>query len=164
MNNIKKNLTYFICATFGLFNFILLAIPYLALSSGYGNISGYECMNLWNAALCGAMISFLQILILLLGCLLIVLGTLGILYTFGVFKKFPDKECKKCCNACLIILTILNALLIVFIILLTLNYNVVLSAGVFIATVFSLIATICSASSSKKANKQLTENKDVANE
>lgn len=150
MNNVKKNLTYFICTAFGIFNFIMLAIPYLAPASGYGNINGYECMGLWNLALYGSMISFLQLLALTLGCMLIVLGTLGILFTFGVFKNFPDKECKKCCNACLIILTVLNALSIVFIILLTISYNVVLSAGVFIATVFSLIATICSAVSTKK--------------
>ncbi len=137
-NKIKNNLTYVFSAGLGLLNFILLAIPYVAVFSklnygGYGGsnshsegISGYNTMNLWKYNSIAlelkneTMPSLLQILIFVLGICLLAYGVCGLLKAFGVFEKFPDKlgkiETKKLGEFGLYGFAGLNVLLLIFLI------------------------------------------------
>ncbi len=137
MEKIKSNLTYVICAVLGLFNFILLAIPYVTVysKSGFTNysdgVSGYKMLEIWgndeyylaDAKFGGVMSSLIQLFVLLLGIAILAWGTLGLLKAFGIFGQFPDKlgklESRKLGEFGLCGLAGLNVLLLVFLIIFT---------------------------------------------
>ncbi len=165
-NKIKKNLTYVFCAGLGLLNFIFLAFNYIASFAeysyaGYGSysqsygVSGYKVMDLWELKFSGVMSSIIQLFILLVGIALLAWGVLGLLKTFGVFEKFPDRlgklESKKIGEFGLFGFAGLNVLLLIFLIILTAtntekseygSAGIRLSAGVFIAIVFTVGAVV----------------------
>ncbi len=103
MNKLKSNLTYVFCAGLGFFNFILLAIPYMASYYSYdlgewggkqsdsSGISGYKVMDLWELKFSGVMSSLIQLFVLLLGIALLAWGVLGLLKAFDILNKFPDR-------------------------------------------------------------------------
>ena len=166
MEKIKSNLTYVFCAGLGLLNFIFLAFNYVAVFAeysygGYGNysqsygVSGYKVMDLWEFKFSGVISSIIQIFILLLGIALLAWGVLGLLKAFGVFEKFPDKlgkfESKKLGEFGLFGLAGLNVLLLIFLIILTASNTekseygsagIKLSAGIFIALIFTIGAVV----------------------
>ncbi len=166
MNKIKNNLTYVFCAVLGLLNFIFLAFNYIAwfeeysysvygsYSQSYG-LSGYKVMDLWGLKFSGVMSSVIQLFILLLGIALLAWGVLGLLKAFGVFEKFPDRlgklESKKLGEFGLFGLAGLNVLLLIFLIILTASNTekseygsagIKLSAGIFIALIFTVGAVV----------------------
>ncbi len=171
MEKIKSNLTYVVCAGLGLFNFILLAIPYIASYYSYDlgewggkksdseGISGYKVMDLWELKFSGVMSSLIQLFILLLGIALLAWGVLGLLKAFGVFEKFPDRlgkfESKKIGEYGLFGIAGLNVLLLIFLIVLTATNSesyseygmessagIRLSAGIFISLVLTIGAVV----------------------
>lgn len=164
MNKLKNNLAYVFSAGLGLFNFILLAFPYIASFSkvegiSYGNYSqghgGYKILELWSMGFGGAMSALMQLFILLLGIALLAWGVLGLLKAFGVFEKFPDSlgnvSCKKIGEFGLFGLAGLNVLLLIFLIVLTAantesgegwKSGIRLSAGIFIAIIFTVGAVV----------------------
>ena len=173
MNVIKKNWAYFCCAVLGLFNFILLAIPYIAAFADYGfvslteGISGYRVMDMWDGGFSGVMSSLLQIFILILGIALLALGVMGLLKAKGVCKALPDKlgkfESKKVGEIGLLVMTILNVLLLVFLIIVTVQNTegdssgragIKLSAGIFLAIIFWAAAYVGGKLIAKKANSE----------
>ena len=98
LEKIKGNLAYTFCAFFGVFNFILFALPYLgAYVSSNGNSStlatrsGYQVMDLWNSDFWGVMSSLVQVLILILCLALLAIGVLGLLKVFGVLSTLPEQ-------------------------------------------------------------------------
>ena len=166
MDKIKKNLTYVFCAGLGLLNFIFLAFNYVAsfaeysysglgeYSQSYG-VSGYKVMDMWELKFSGVMSSLIQLFILLLGIALFAWGVLGLLKAFGVFEKFPDNigklESKKVGEFGLFGLAGLNVLLLIFLIILTASNTekneygsagIKLSAGIFIALIFTVGAVV----------------------
>ncbi len=180
MEKIKSNLTYVVCAVLGLFNFILLAIPYIASYYSYDfgewggkqsdseGISGYKVMDLWELKFSGVMSSLIQLFVLLVGIALLVWGVLGLLKAFGIFDKFPDRlgkfESKKIGELGLFGLAGLNVLLLVFLIILSATNSesyseygyessagIRLSAGIFI----SLVITVGAAVALKVLEKKL---------
>ncbi len=171
INKIKKNLTYVICAGLGLFNFIFLAIPYITSYYSYdfgewggkqsdsSGISGYKVMDLWELKFSGVMSSLIQLFVLLVGIAILVWGVLGLLKAFGIFDKFPDRlgklESKKIGEFGLFGIAGLNVLLLVFLIILSATNSesyseygyessagLKLSAGIFIAIVFTVGAVV----------------------
>ncbi len=171
MEKIKSNLTYVICAILGLFNFILLAIPYISSYYSYNlgewggeqsssvGISGYSVMDLWDGGFSGVMSSIIQLFALLLGIALLIWGVLGMLKAFGILEKFPDKvgntESKKLGEYGLFGLAGLNVLLFVFLIIFTAansesyeeygmetSAGFSLSAGIFISLVITVGAVV----------------------
>ena len=166
MNKLKNNLAYVFCAGFGLLNFIFLAFNYITSFAkysygGYGNysqsygVSGYKVMDLWELKFSGVMSSIIQLFILLLGIALLAWGVLGLLKAFGIFEKFPDKlgkvESKKLGEFGLFGLAGLNVLLLIFLIILTASNTekseygsagIKLSAGIFIAVIFTVGAVV----------------------
>ncbi len=171
MEKMKSNLTYVICAVLGLFNFILLAIPYIASYYSYDlgewggkqsdseGISGYKVMDLWEGGFSGVMSSLIQLFILLVGIALLAWGILGLLKAFGIFDMFPDSfgnfESKKIGEYGLFGLAGLNVLLLVFLIIFTAvnseSYSEYgyessagfrLSAGIFISLVITAGAVV----------------------
>ena len=169
MDKIKQNLTYFICAFLGIWNFIMLAIPYVSIFVSLNGVSqtegasGYKCMSLWDGGFSGVMSSLLQIAILIVGIILLAIGTVGILKTFNVIKKLPDNKTKGIAQGTLNTFAILNAVLLVFLIILTavnttstntgdyeMSVGIKLSAGIFIAVVLSVGTAIANAVLNKK--------------
>ena len=167
LEKIKSNLSYVMCAGLGLLNFILLAFPYLASFYSYDlgewggkqssstSISGYKVMDLWELKFSGVMSSIIQLFILILGIALLAWGILGLLKAFKIFDKMPDKigniESKKVGEMGLIGLAGLNVLLLVFLIILTASNTeksdfasagIKLSAGIFIAIIFTVGAVV----------------------
>ncbi len=170
MNKLKNYLTYVFCAVLGFFNFILLAIPYIASYYSYdlgewgkqsdsSGISGYKIMDLWELKFSGVMSSLIQLFVLLLGIALLVWGVLGLLKAFGIFNKFPDRlgkfESKKIGEFGLFAIAGLNVLLLIFLIILTAtnseSYSEYgyessagfrLSAGIFISLVITVGAVV----------------------
>lgn len=152
----------------GFLNFILLAIPYIAIFYSYefgdmfggsrtesGGVSGYKVMDLWGSGFGGVMSSIVQIIILILGIALLAWGVMGLLKAFGYFDAFPDKlgklESSKLGQLGLFGLAGLNILLLVFLIILTatntesgygLTAGYRLSAGIFISIVFTAGAAV----------------------
>ncbi len=127
-------------------------------SQSYG-ISGYRVMDLWDFNFSGVMSSLIQLFVLLLGIALLAWGVLGLLKAFGVFEKFPDKlgkiKSKKLGEFGLFGLAGLNVLLLIFLIILAATNSesyseygyesssgIKLSAGVFIAIVFTVGAVV----------------------
>ncbi len=138
---------------------------------GYGNysesMSGYRILKIWgndsyyfkDAKFGGVMSSTFQLFILLLGIALLAWGVLGLLKAFGIFEKFPDKvgklESKKIGEFGLFGLAGLNVLLLVFLIVftasnsekisehgITVEGGYKLSAGIFIAIIFTVGAAV----------------------
>ncbi len=171
LEKIKSNLTYVVCAVLGLFNFILLAIPYIASyysydlgkwggkQSGSEGISGYKVMDLWEGGFSGVMSSLIQLFVLLVGIALLAWGVLGLLKAFGIFDKFPDRlgkfESKKIGEFGLFGIAGLNVLLLVFLIILSATNSesyseygmessagIRLSAGIFISLVITAGAVV----------------------
>ncbi len=167
MEKIKSNLTYVACAILGLFNFILLAIPYIAAYYSYDfgklggkesdseGISGYKVMDLWDGGFSGAMSSLIQLFILLLGISLLAWGVMGLLKAFDLFEKFPDEigkfESKKIGEYGLFGLGGLNTLLLIFLIIFSASNKekndygssgVRLSAGIFISIIITVGAVV----------------------
>ena len=171
LEKIKSNLSYVGCVILGLFNFILLAIPYISSyysydlgewggkQSGSEGISGYEVMDLWDGGFSGVMSSLIQLFILIGGIVLLAWGLLGLLQAFGIFDKFPDRlgniESKKLGEFGIFGLAGLNVLLLVFLIILsavhTESYSeygmkgsagIRLSAGIFISLVLTVGAAV----------------------
>ncbi len=166
LEKIKSNLTYVMCAGLGLFNFILLAFPYIASFYSYDlgswggkqsssdGISGYRVMDLWDGGFSGVLSSLIQLFVLLLGIALLAWGVLGLLKAFGIFEMFPERlggfESKKLGEFGLFGMAGLNVLLLVFLIIFSAsnseNYSeygasisggVRLSAGIFISLVIT---------------------------
>ncbi len=166
-NKILANLSYWLCGFLGIWQFILLAIPYLAsfakydgVRETYGTASGYQIMRLWDGGFSGVMSALLQIFILVLGIVMLVYGACGILKSVGVFEKFPDKlgKCsmKKWGEIALYAYVGLNVLLFIFLIVLTaqntytyeytdgtkLKSGIAFSAGMFITLAFVIGAPV----------------------
>ncbi len=166
MNKLKNNLTYVFCAGLGLLNFIFLAFNYIAsfveysyvgygsYSQSYG-VSGYKVMDLWELKFSGVMSSIIQLFVLLLGIALLAWGVLGLLKAFGIFNIVPDRlgkfESKKIGEFGLFGLAGLNVLLLIFLIILTASntekseygsVGIKLSAGIFIALIFTVGAVV----------------------
>ncbi len=170
MKKLKNNLTYVFCAGLGLLNFIFLAFNYVASFAeysyeGYGGysqsygVSGYKVMDLWELKFSGVMSSLIQLFVLLLGIALLAWGTLGLLKAFGIFEKFPERlgkfESKKLGEFGLFGLAGLNVLLLIFLIILSATNSesyseygyessagIRLSAGIFIALIFTVGAVV----------------------
>ncbi len=168
LNKLKNNWTYLFCAVLGLFNFIFLAFPYISSYYSYDlgawggkqsdsqGLSGYEVMSeLWELEFAGVMSGLMQILILILGIGLLAFGVMGLLKMLGVFEKFPERlgnlKTQKFGEFGLFGLAGLNALLLVFLIILAASNSekneygsagIRLSAGIFIALVFSIGAIV----------------------
>ncbi len=171
MEKVKSNLTYVICAVLGLFNFILLAIPYIASYYSYDlgawggkqsdsiGISGYKVMDLWEGGFSGVMSSLIQLFVLLVGIALLAWGVLGLLKALDILPQFPDKlgnlESKKVGEYGLFGIAGLNALLLVFLIILSATNSesyseygmegsagIRLSAGIFISLVITAGAVV----------------------
>ena len=127
LEKIKSNLAYTLCTFLGLFNFILFIFPYLAVTvkstvygysdSGSATASGYDVMDLWDSDFFGGTSSFVQILILIVGIVLLIIGTIGLLKAFGVLTTLPEKieeyTSKKYAILGLLAFAALNALLFV---------------------------------------------------
>ncbi len=166
-NKILANLSYWLCAFLGLFQFILFAIPYLSsfvkmygVKETYGNMSGYKVMDLWQAEFSGVMSSLLQVFILILGIVMLAYGVCGILKSFGLFEAFPDSvgkyATKKYGEFALYAYAGLNFLLFIFLIILTAtnteSYDdfwsgeykagICFSAGMFITLIFAIAAPV----------------------
>ncbi len=182
MNVIKKNWAHFFCAVLGLLNFILLAIPYVAAfiktESWLGEISisegisGYRVMDMWDGGFSGVMSSLIQIFILILGIALLVWGVLGLLKAKGTCKVLPDKignfESKKISEMGLIAMAGLNFLLLIFLIIVTAvntekyaggSTGIKLSAGIFLAIIFSVGAVVGAKLLDKKSVNEPVEEK-----
>ena len=171
LEKIKSNLTYVVCAILGLFNFILLAIPYLSSYYSYDlgewggkqsssdGISGYKVMDMWEGGFSGVMSSLIQLFVLILGIGLLAWGVLGLLKALDILPQFPDKlgsfESKKLGEFGLFGLAGLNVLLLVFLIIFsatnTESYSeygmegsagIRLSAGIFISLVITAGAVV----------------------
>ncbi len=166
MNKLKSNLTYVFCAGLGLLNFIFLAFNYIASFAeysyaGYGGysqsygLSGYKVMDLWELNFSGVMSSIIQLFVLLLGIALLAWGVMGLLKAFGIFDKLPDRlgkfESKKIGEFGLFGIAGLNVLLLIFLIILTASNTekseygsagIKLSAGIFIALIFTVGAVV----------------------
>ncbi len=171
LEKIKSNLTYVVCAVLGLFNFILLAIPYIASYYSYDlgawggkqsssdGISGYKVMDLWEGGFPGVMSSLIQIFVLIGGIALLAWGVLGLLKAFGIFDKLPERlgniESKKIGEYGLFGIAGLNVLLLVFLIILSATNSesyseygmegsagIRLSAGIFISLVITVGAVV----------------------
>ncbi len=167
-NKILANLSYWLCAFLGLFQFILFAIPYLSgfekaagVRYKYGKLNGYNIMDLWNGGFSGIMSSIFQILILILGIVMLAYGVCGILKSFGIFEQFPDEfkgiSAKKYGEFALYGYVGLNFLLLIFLIILTAvntytyedtwtsttyKAGICLSAGIFLTLIFSIGAAV----------------------
>ncbi len=166
-NKILANLSYWLCGFLGIWQFVLLAIPYLAsfakydgVRETYGTASGYQIMRLWDGGFSGVMSALLQIFILVLGIVMLVYGACGILKSVGVFEKFPDKlgKCsmKKCGEIALYVYAGLNVLLFIFLIIVTAENTytyemydgekykagIAFSAGMFITLAFVIGAPV----------------------
>lgn len=165
-NKILSNLSYVFCAGLGLFNFIFLAIPYVAsfYSYDYGSygkgsnsegISGYKVMDLWDGGFGGVMSGIVQILLLILGICMLAYGVMGLLKAFGIFDKMPEKvgklPTKKYGEFALYAYAGLNVLLLIFLIILCatnsesesefgyeMSAGIRLSAGIFITLIFGI--------------------------
>ncbi len=171
MDKMKSNLTYVVCAALGVFNFILLAIPYIASYYSYDlgewggkqsssdGISGYKVMDLWELKFSGVMSSLIQLFVLLVGIALLAWGVLGLLKAFGIFDKFPDRlgkfESKKIGEFGLFGIAGLNVLLLIFLIILSATNSesyseygmessagIRLSAGIFISLIITVGAAV----------------------
>ena len=186
MNIIKKNWAHFFCAVLGLFNFILLAIPYVAafmktegwleMSVSEG-ISGYKVMDMWDGGFSGVMSSLIQIFILILGIALLVWGVLGLLKAKGICKVLPDKignfENKKISEMGLLAMAVLNFLLFIFLIIVTAvntekyaggSTGIKLSAGIFLAIIFWTAAYVGAKLLDKKSASAVEEAQEEAKE
>ncbi len=165
LENLKKNLVYAFCAGIGILNFILFAFAYVESFYSYGKtdvasgISGYNTMNLFSGGFGGVMSSLVQIIIFILGLALLALGVCALLKAFGIFAQFPDKfgnfETKKLGEYGLFGLGGLNVLLLIFLIITCASNSesaseygisyaggVRLSAGIFIAIIFTVGAVV----------------------
>ena len=171
LEKIKSNLTYVVCAVLGLFNFILLAIPYISSYYSYDlgewggkqsssdGISGYKVMDMWEGGFSGVMSSLIQLFVLLLGIGLLAWGVLGLLKALDILPQFPDKlggfESKKLGEFGLFGFAGLNVLLLVFLIIFSAansesyseygyssSAGIRLSAGIFISLILSVGAVV----------------------
>ena len=171
LEKMKSNLTYVVCAVLGLFNFILLAIPYISSYYSYDlgewggkqsssdGISGYKVMDMWEGGFSGVMSSLIQLLVLLLGIGLLAWGVLGLLKALDILPQFPDKlgnlESKKLGEFGLFGFAGLNVLLLVFLIIFSAansesyseygmegSAGIRLSAGIFISLILSVGAVV----------------------
>ncbi len=141
LNKIMKNITYFICATLGHFNLILLSFPYFTKGG-----SGYVTMGLWQGGFSGAMISLIQVLLLLWSLSMLAYGIMGILKVFGVFNQFPeeigDYSMKKIGEVLLYVYAGGNILLFIFMIIFATLYSVSISVGIFFTLILAIGAII----------------------
>ena len=171
LEKIKSNLTYVVCAVLGLFNFILLAIPYISSYYSYDlgewggkqsssdGISGYRVMDMWEGGFSGVMSSLIQLFVLIGGIALLAWGILGLLKALDILPQFPDKlgkiESKKLGEFGLFGLAGLNVLLLVFLIIFSAansesyseygmesSAGIRLSAGIFISLVITVGAVV----------------------
>jgi hypothetical protein len=167
MKFIKQNLLWIICAALGLFNFILLAIPYVAVVVDLGEwgelagirsrsgISGYNLLSAWELGFGGVMSALFQIFVLLAGIALLAIGVAGILKGLNAFK-IPDKlgkfELTRIGKLLLFAYAGLNVLMLIFVIILCatnggtdmdlIGANYRISAGIFITLVFAIGALV----------------------
>ncbi len=107
-NNIVKkllsNLSYALCAFFGIFNYIFFAIPYVTAfvkTSGYKETEPANAYTLiadgWDIDFSGAMSALFLVLILIVSMLLLIYGAYGLLKAFDIVKYdvIPAQFCSQ---------------------------------------------------------------------
>ena len=151
MKRIKSNVIYAVVAALGIWNFIMLAFNYYAISMGFFNIkfNGYNVFDLSGGGFSATMCIIFQALILALGIVMLAWGTVGLLKGFGVIKDFSKKLeklfGKKVGEIFVLVLAVLNVLLMVFLIIFVSQNKDVgckLRAGVFFAIIIPVVTYV----------------------
>ncbi|MBR2968793.1 MAG: zinc ribbon domain-containing protein [Clostridia bacterium] len=158
-NTLRKNFFWLLCGGIGVFQFILLAIPYISAFYKYGSfsgsegVSGYEIMNIWEG-FSGSMSSLIQVFVLIVGLALLVIGAVALLKEFGISdltEKFGTLDLKKTGEYALLAYAGLNILLFVFLLIFCISNTESLggaksgfrlSAGIFITLIVAIGAVV----------------------
>ena len=159
-DNNKKLFMWGFPAALGFLSFILMAIDYIESFTSVGGIldesqgyNGYKLLDMFELEKYGAVISVVQIMILVVSIFLLVIGALGILKEYKIVnlpESVADMPISYFSKLGMIVHTALNLILLVFTVILTVDYiekngfgtlRFRLSAGIFIMLIVSLGVT-----------------------
>lgn len=157
MEKIKNNLSSVVCLALGVWNLIMFAFNYMAMSYmgvTIGTLNGYDIMQLSGGSdTIGSLMVIFHILAFVAGIIMLVWGAMGLVAACA--KNFPEKLGKvfgkKACDIVLAVFALLTILAFVFLVVFISKNNFKLRAGGIIAVILVIAAMIVAKLMGKKA-------------